>query len=56
MTGKCTGGVNLFDIAHLPVAKQERLVRYQWCQLWHDPRKDGKYVAGWVYGKYITPY
>lgn len=56
MTGKCTGGVNLLDIAHLSTAKQEKLVRYQWCQVWHDPKQSGDHVLGWVYGKYITPY
>jgi len=56
MTGKCTGGINLKEIAGLSRAKQEKLVRYNWCQVWHDPRQNGDYVTGWVYGKYITPY
>ncbi len=56
MTGKCTGGVNLFDIATQPNWKQEQLVRYRWCQVWHDPAQNGDFVTGWVYGKYITPY
>lgn len=56
MTGKCTGGVNLFDIAHLSEKKQAQLVRYQWCQVWHDPKHNGKYVTGWAYGKYLAPY
>ncbi|WP_269932207.1 SH3 domain-containing protein [Aminobacter sp. HY435] len=56
MTGKCTGGVDLFDIEHQPEWKQERRVRYRWCQVWHDPAQNGHFVTGWVYGKYITPY
>lgn len=56
MTGKCTGSINLKEIAGLSRAKQERLVRYSWCQVWHDPKQNGDYVSGWVYGKYITPY
>ena len=56
MTGKCTGGVDLLDISGKPAAKQKQLVRYQWCQVWHDPAKDGQFVTGWVYGKYISPY
>ncbi|MCO5083348.1 MAG: SH3 domain-containing protein [Rhizobiaceae bacterium] len=56
MTGKCTGGIDLFDISGLPDHKQRQLVRYEWCQIWHDPRNDGHYVTGWVYGRYIAPY
>ncbi|WP_274629706.1 SH3 domain-containing protein [Arvimicrobium flavum] len=56
MTGKCTGGVNLLDIAHLSEAKQRQAVRYQWCEVWHDPKQDGDHVTGWVYGRYIAPY
>jgi hypothetical protein len=56
MTGKCTGGVNLLDISGMPEWKQRQLVRYRWCQVWHDPSQSGNFVAGWVYGKYITPY
>lgn len=56
MTGRCTGGVDLRDIGHLPAWKQEQRVRYSWCQVWHDPAQDGRYVTGWVYGRYITPY
>lgn len=55
MTGKCTGGVDLFDIAGLSDAKQRQIVRYRWCQVWHDPARDGKFVTGWVYGRYIAP-
>ncbi|MGF7095855.1 SH3 domain-containing protein [Aminobacter sp. BE322] len=56
MTGKCTGGIDLRDIGHLPAWKQEQRVRYRWCQVWHDPAQNGNFVTGWVYGKYITPY
>lgn len=56
MTGKCTGGVDLFDISGEPRWKQRQLVRYLWCQVWHDPAKNGNYVTGWVYGRYISPH
>ncbi len=56
MTGKCTGGVNLLDIANMSDAKQKQLVRYRWCQVWHDPAPNGIFVTGWVYGRYIEPY
>lgn len=56
MTGKCTEGVDLFDISGEPEWKQRQQVRYRWCQIWHDPAKDGNFVTGWVYGRYITPY
>ena len=56
MTGKCTGGVDLLAISGQPEWKQRQLVRYRWCQVWHDPAQNGKFVAGWVYGKYISPY
>jgi hypothetical protein len=56
MTGKCTGGVNLLDISGQPEWKQEQLVRYRWCQIWHDPAQDGNFVTGWVYGRYIAPH
>lgn len=55
MTGKCTGGVNLFDIAHLSKKAQRARVRNKWCQVWHDPKQSGNYEAGWVYGRYIRP-
>lgn len=56
MTGKCTGGVDLLDISTKPEWKQKQLVRYSWCQVWHDPAQNGNFVTGWVYGKYISPY
>ena len=56
MTGKCTGDVNLLDISGQPEWKQKQLVRYRWCQIWHDPAQNGNFVTGWVYGRYIAPY
>ncbi|MER9652578.1 SH3 domain-containing protein [Mesorhizobium sp. M0152] len=56
MTGRCTGGINLLDIANRPAWQQRQAVRYRWCQVWHDPANDGSFVTGWAYGKYITPY
>jgi len=56
MTGRCTGGVDLFDIEQLPDWKQQQRVRYRWCEVWHDPAQNGHFVTGWAYGKYITPY
>ncbi|RWP80059.1 SH3 domain-containing protein [Mesorhizobium sp.] len=55
MTGKCTGGINLLDIANQPASQQVEKVRYRWCEVWHDPAQSGNFVTGWVYGKYITP-
>ncbi len=56
MTGTCTGGVDLHDIAGKPAWKQAQLVRFVWCQVWHDPAQNGNFVTGWVYGKYIQPH
>jgi hypothetical protein len=56
MTGRCTGGVNLFDIAGQTRPKQRQAVRYVWCEVWHDPAQNGGFVTGWVYGRYIRPY
>ena len=56
MTGRCTGGVNLLDIARQPQWKQRQAIRYRWCEVWHDPAQNGHFVTGWVYGKYIAPY
>lgn len=55
MTGRCTGGLGLDDIAHLPAPKQAAQVRYRWCEVWHDPARNGAHVTGWVYGRYIWP-
>ena len=55
MTGRCTGNVDLFDISGMPDWLQAQEVRYQWCEVWHDPARDGNYVTGWVYGRYIAP-
>lgn len=56
MTGRCTGGIDLFDIQGLAHWKQRQIVRYKWCEVWHDPAQNGNFKAGWVYGKYIKPY
>lgn len=56
MTGRCTEGVNLFDLANKPVPVQRAAVRYRWCEIWHDPAGNGNFVTGWVYGRYIEPY
>ena len=56
MTGRCTDGINLLDIANQPAWKQRQTVRFRWCEVWHDPAKNGEFVTGWAYGKYITPY
>lgn len=55
MTGRCTKGLNLFDIELLPNWKKAQAVRYRWCEVWHDPARDGNFVTGWVYGRYIAP-
>ncbi|BCH34025.1 hypothetical protein MesoLjLc_59550 [Mesorhizobium sp. L-8-10] len=57
MTGRCTGeGPDLTDIAYLPPWKQAQAVRYRWCEVWHDPARNGQFETGWVYGKYIRPH
>ncbi len=56
MTGRCTGGVDLFAIQNQPQWKQRQAVRYRWCEIWHDPAQNGNFRTGWVYGKYITPH
>lgn len=56
MTGRCTGGVDLFAISGYSAWAQSQAVRYRWCEVWHDPKNDGDFVTGWVYGRYIRPY
>lgn len=56
MTGRCTGGVNLKNIQHLPKRIQASRIRTLWCEVWHDPAQNGEYLAGWVYGRYIKSY
>lgn len=56
MTGRCTQGIDILDVEHLPRWKREKLVRYRWCEIWHDPAQNGDFVTGWVYGKYISPH
>ena len=55
MTGACTDGLDLGQIAGLPAAQQRQYVRYLWCQTWVDPQGNGNFQAAWVYGKYIAP-
>ena len=55
MTGKCTGGVRLDEIQNQPNWKQRQMVRYKWCEAWLDPKGDGEFRTGWVYGRYIRP-
>ena len=56
MTGRCTDGLNLFDISGKSDWAQRQAVRYRWCEVWHDPKQNGDFTTGWVYGKYIRPY
>ncbi|MEI9428777.1 SH3 domain-containing protein [Mesorhizobium sp. Cs1299R1N3] len=56
MTGRCTGGINLLDIANQSAWKQRQMVRYRWCEIWHDPARNGVFVTGWAYGGYIAPF
>jgi len=49
-------GLNLLEIAGKPDWKQKQAIRYQWCQVWHDPAQNGGFVTAWVYGKYLVPY
>jgi hypothetical protein len=56
MTGRCTDGINLLDIVNQPAWKQRQTVRYRWCEIWHDPARNGTFVTGWAHGKFITPY
>ncbi len=55
MTGRCTENLNLFNIETLPSWQRAQAVRYRWCEVWHDPARDGNFVTGWVYGRYISP-
>ncbi|TGU92047.1 SH3 domain-containing protein [Mesorhizobium sp. M00.F.Ca.ET.151.01.1.1] len=56
MTGRCTGGMDLLDIAGQEAWKQQQTVRYRWCEVWHDPARNGVFVTGWAYGGYIVPF
>jgi hypothetical protein len=55
LTGKCSNGLNLNQIAGLPPAAQAQHVRYRWCEVWVDPLGTGNFETGWVYGRYIRP-
>ncbi len=56
MTGRCTDGLDLDDLAGRSDARKRQAVRYRWCEIWHDPAQNGGFVTGWVYGKYIAPH
>lgn len=56
MTGKCKNAPHLLDqISGLSSVKQRELVRYMWCELYHDPDLNGTYEPGWIYMKYAKP-
>ena len=55
LTGKCSNGLNLNQIAGLPPATQAQHVRSRWCEIWVDALGNGNFETGWVYGKYIRP-
>ncbi len=55
MTGKCTGGIRLDEIQNQPISKQRQMIRTKWCEAWLDPKGNGKFRTGWVYGRYIRP-
>ena len=55
LTGKCTRGVDLNQIAGWPPAAQAQAVRYAWCEVWVDPLGNGNFRTAWVYGRYIKP-
>jgi hypothetical protein len=55
LTGKCSNGLNLNQIAGMPPAAQAQHVRYRWCEVWVDPLGTGNFETGWVYGRYIRP-
>jgi hypothetical protein len=57
MTGTCTGGLDMDQswFAKLGWSGKRAAVRTRWCQIWHDPRQNGDFKAGRVYGKYIAP-
>ncbi len=56
MTGRCKDAPTLLNqIAHLPSSQQRQAVRFRWCEIWHDPARNGQYVTGWAYMKYMQP-
>ncbi len=54
MTGRCTDGINLLEMANWAPVRQEMAVVGKWCELWHDPERDGTFVKGWVAGDQIS--
>ena len=55
MTGRCMDGVDLKRIARRSASAQRQAIRATWCQIWHDPQRNGNWQEGWVYGKFIRP-
>lgn len=56
MTGRCKGAPDLLGrITALDDVRQRQVVRYRWCEIWHDPARNGRYTTGWVYMKYMKP-
>ncbi len=55
LTGRCTEGLNLDAISHLPAWQQAEAVRFSWCETWVDPTGNGQFHSAWVYGRYIRP-
>ncbi|MCI5073548.1 SH3 domain-containing protein [Oricola sp.] len=56
LTGRCKGGLMLDDIAHLTDWQKRQVVRYKWCEVWHDPANSGQWQTGWVYMRYMRPH
>lgn len=55
LTGNCTGGLDLNQVAGWSPWQQRQAVRYRWCEVWVDPYGNGSFQPGWVYGRYIRP-
>jgi hypothetical protein len=54
LTGRCNG-LHLNTTAGQPHWRQREAVRNTWCEVWLDPTGNGRFRAGWVYGRYIRP-
>ena len=50
LTGRCTGGLNLDDIARLSVWRQMKKVSHHWCET--EPLLGSR---GWIFGGYLVP-
>ena len=55
LTGRCQDGLMLDDLAGMSHAEKRQAVRFRWCEIWHDPARDGAFTNGWVYMKYMAP-